>query len=245
LEQALAPTRAGLPKDLFEKSVGIVLISVVEVGFIFSGNVGSGILLKKNDDGSWSAPSAMGLAGVGWGFLVGGAMKDIVLFIFDKNSLEGMCGETGVRLGGQLNLTLGPMGRNYEGGIGISNKGAVGTYSVAYSKGAFLGLSVEGAMLGARSGVNDSFYGKVTTPTSILAGDVSMPTGRPTLIQNVYDKLVKLSEGQTYTPTPEEVQETEAAAEVAQKTSDEIAKSDPNVVKVDAAVEAEKEKASS
>jgi lipid-binding SYLF domain-containing protein len=92
-------------------------------------HVGSGILLKKNDDASWSAPSAMGLAGVGWGFLVGAAMKDIVLFIFDKNSLEGMCGETGVCIGGQLNLTLGPMERNFEGGIGISNKGAVGTYS--------------------------------------------------------------------------------------------------------------------
>jgi hypothetical protein len=72
-----------------------------------------------------------------------------------------------------------------------------------------------------------------------------MPTEKPTLIQNVYDKLTKLSEGKTYTPTPEEVKETEAAAAVAQKTSDEIAKSHPNVEKVDAVAEAEKEKAAS
>jgi hypothetical protein len=51
-------------------------------------------------------------------------------------------------------------------------------------------------------------------------------------------------ERKTATPTPEEVQEKEAAAEVAQKTSDEIAKSDPNVKKVDTIAEAEKEKAS-
>jgi D-aminopeptidase len=83
-------------------------------------------------------------------------------------------------------------------------------------------------MLGARSGVNNSFYGKVATPTGILGGE-----------------HIKLSEGKTYTPTPEEVQEKEAAAEVAQKTSDEIAKLDRNVEKVDAIAEAEKEKASS
>jgi lipid-binding SYLF domain-containing protein len=151
----------------------------VEAGFIFSGNVGSGILLKNNDDGSWSAPAAIGLGGVGWGWIAGAAMKDIIVFIFDKNSLEGMCRETGVRLGGQLNVTLGPAGRNFEGGIGISNRGAVGTYSVAFSKGAFGGLSVEGAMLGARSGVNDQFYGMTTTPLSILDGDVTMPADRP------------------------------------------------------------------
>jgi hypothetical protein len=31
-------------------------------------------------------------------------------------------------------LTLVPIGRNFEGGIGVSNCGAVDTYSVAFSK---------------------------------------------------------------------------------------------------------------
>jgi SH3 domain-containing YSC84-like protein 1 len=43
--------------------VGIILISVIEAGFIFSGNIGTGIVLAQKADGSWSAPSAIGLTG--------------------------------------------------------------------------------------------------------------------------------------------------------------------------------------
>jgi lipid-binding SYLF domain-containing protein len=238
---ALKPDQSGVPKDLFRKCVGIAIISVVEIGFIFSGNVGTGVLLKKKEDGTWSPPCALGLAGVGWGFLVGGAIKDIMIFIFDDNTMEGMCGDTGVRLGGQLNLTLGPFGRNYEGGIGISNKGAAGTFSVAFSKGAFLGASIEGAVLGPRSAVNDGFYGQTTTARSVVNGDVTMPADKPTLIQGVYDKLTKLAEGQTYTPTAKEAQTKEQAAAAAQKASEAVAAADSSVQKVDAAAEAAKE----
>jgi len=155
-----------------------------------------------------SPPCAMGLAGVSWGLLVGGAVKDIIVFIFDPKSMDGMCGDTGVRLGGQVNLTLGPWGRNYEGGIGVSKEGATGTISVAFSKGAFFSLSLAGAVLGSRGGVNDTFYDKVTSPKSIVNGDVTMPANRPTCIDEVYDKLAKLA-----TPPPEAPAAEEPAAD--------------------------------
>lgn len=191
-------------------------------------------------DGSWSPPCALGLAGVGWGFLVGGAIKEIMIFIFDDSTMEGMCGDAGLRLGGQLNLTLGPFGRNYEGGIGISNKGAVGTFSVAFSKGAFLGASIEGATLGPRSAVNDGFYGQTTRPGNIINGEFPMPVDKPTLIQGVYDKLNKLAEGEIHTPTAEEVKTKEQAAASAKKASEAVAATDASVQKVDAFAEAAK-----
>jgi lipid-binding SYLF domain-containing protein len=239
---ALNPKQKGIPRDLFRRCVGVAIISVVEVGLIFSGNVGTGILLKKKDDGSWSPPCALGLAGVGWGFLIGGAIKEILIFIFDQNTMDSMCGDAGVRIGGQLNLTLGPFGRNYEGGIGISNKGAVGTFSVAFSKGAFIGASIEGATLGPRTAVNNSFYGKSTTPESVINGGVTIPSFHPSLIQNVYEKLTKLAEGQSYTPTAAEAQTKEKAAAAAQKASDAVAAGDLSVQKVDAVAEAAKER---
>jgi lipid-binding SYLF domain-containing protein len=64
LEKALDPATNGVPRDLFRQAKGLVLISVLEVGFIFSGNVGTGILLAKKEN-DWSAPSAVGLAGIG------------------------------------------------------------------------------------------------------------------------------------------------------------------------------------
>ena len=54
---------------------GIILLSVVEAGFIFSGNVGTGVIIANKYDGTWSPPSALGLGGIGWGFMVGAEVK--------------------------------------------------------------------------------------------------------------------------------------------------------------------------
>ncbi|CAB9499226.1 LAS seventeen-binding protein 3 [Seminavis robusta] len=247
LEMALDPKQQGIPKGLFEKSIGLCIISVVEAGFIFSGNVGTGILLKKKADGSWSNPCAMGLGGVGWGLLVGAAVKDIIIFIFDENSMNGMMGEVGLRIGGQVNLTPGPFGRNYEAGVGVTTKGAVGTCSVAFSQGLFGSISIEGAMVGVRGGANDQFYNKVTNPHTILnTEELTLPENRPTLMESVYKHIAKLEEGNTHTPTEEETLQAQIAAKVAQEASEEMAQADPSgVLKVDAAEEAEKEKAAS
>ena len=190
----------------------------------------------------FSPPCAVGLGGMGWGFLVGGAVKDIIIFIFDENSMDGMLGETGFRIGGQVNLTLGPFGRNYEADVGISTNGALGTFSVAFSKGAFLGLSVEGANVSIREGVNDHFYGQVTTPRGVVGGDVTLPVHKPTLIHNVYEKLAKLAEGATHDPAENETLASQVAAKIAQEKSEQMAQSDPSgIMKVDANEEAKRE----
>jgi hypothetical protein len=67
-----------------------------------------------------------------------------------------------------------------------------------------------------------------------------MPSDKPTLIQGVFDKLSKLSEGQTYTLTDDEAKQKEAAAAAAQKASDEVNKTLPNIERVDANIEAAK-----
>jgi lipid-binding SYLF domain-containing protein len=65
LDQALDPDTNGVPKSLFEKAKGLILISVIEAGFIFTGNVGTGLLLAKKKGSTWSAPSAVGMTGIG------------------------------------------------------------------------------------------------------------------------------------------------------------------------------------
>ena len=79
------------------------------MGFVFSGNVGTGILLKKLDDqgNKWSSPVACGLTGVGWGLLVGGSIKDTMMFIFDEATLQKIgFDKMGLKLGAQVRLTF-------------------------------------------------------------------------------------------------------------------------------------------
>lgn len=96
------------------------------------------------------------------------------------------------------------------------------------------------AALGPRSSVNDNFYGMATTPRSIAEGGVTMPVGKPTLINEVYEKLNKLSAGQTYEPSPDEAARVASLRVSAQLASEEANRA-ADVVHVNAEAEAAKE----
>ena len=49
--------------------------------------VGTGVVIA-NKDGTWSAPSAIGLGGIGFGFMVGAEVKDIVMCVMDDTTLD-------------------------------------------------------------------------------------------------------------------------------------------------------------
>lgn len=196
LDRALSPETNGLHRGLFEKAKGIVLISSLEAGFIFSGNVGTGILMAKDQAGKWSPPSALGLTGVGWGFIVGVSAKDLMVFLFDEQTINAMTGDVGMKFGGQAEVTVGPWGRTVDANLNISNGGVGSTFTVAYTKGLFGGISIEGAVLGTRKAVNESFYNSAASPKEILFdGAVEVPADN-TVMPEVYRKLEMLSKGE-------------------------------------------------
>jgi SH3 domain-containing YSC84-like protein 1 len=245
LEEALKPHKTSIPTELFELCAGIVLISVVEVGFVFSGNVGTGIILRhtRNADGTqgWSLPSACGLTGLGYGLIAGASLKDILIFVMDEYTLNSMTTNHGLKLGAQGELTLGTIGRTAKMDMNFSSKGFGTTISIAYSKGLFGGISLEGSVVGVREISNIKFYGKDVSPMQILNGvGVTFPEGKVTLLDEVYDKLNKLAAGVEISEPTTEFSKIEAAKEEADKAADSI-KDDPDIVHVDVMVEAAKE----
>ena len=183
------------------------MISVVEVGFFVSGSIGTGIILKRNTNAAagtneWSYPVACGLGGLGWGFLAGGSVKDLIVFIFDDDTLNKMAyDKVGVKVGGQLEATLGASGRSANLDFTVSEKGFGNTISYAFSKGAFIGISVEGAVIGARHKINNKFYNSETiTPDEIFACGFEVSAIGETKLQNVYTKLALITAGSTAVP---------------------------------------------
>ena len=229
----------GIPKAFFETCVGVVLISVVEAGFIFSG---TGIILRKKEDGSWPPPSACGLTGLGWGFLIGASLKDLIVFVMDEGTLESMTANKGIKLGTQSEVTIGPLGRTYQFDSNLSLKNFGPTLAVAFSKGAFLGLSVSGSVIGPRPVTNNTFYGRDITTKEILYGDnVILPQDKVTLIEEVHSKLTKLAQGMVQDSADAAEEAKKASAKSVADAAGEASKSDPDVVQVDAAAEAAKE----
>jgi Las17-binding protein actin regulator len=148
----------------------------------------------------------------------------------------------GAKLGSQFEATVGPFGRAGFADFELSKEGWGPTFTLAYSKGAFAGIALQGAAVGARDFVNNKFYSAVVTPKDIVDGNVTVPADKTTMLQEVYDKLNKCLEGTTAEVTSEEEEKKKAAQEAAEKEHEAMAKEHAEeVVEVDAAELAAKE----
>ena len=52
-----------------------------QAGFLFSIRAGTGLVIARLADGSWSAPSAIGTAGVGAGLMAGAEMAEFLIIL--------------------------------------------------------------------------------------------------------------------------------------------------------------------
>ncbi|XP_053565711.1 SH3 domain-containing YSC84-like protein 1 isoform X2 [Bombina bombina] len=122
----------------------------------------------------WSAPSAIGVAGLGGGFEIGIEVSDLVIILNHKRAVKAFAKGGNLTLGGNFTVAMGPLGRNLEGDLAIRSSAAVYTY--CKSRGLFLGISLEGSALIERKDTNRKFYCQEDIRAyDILFGDVPCP----------------------------------------------------------------------
>lgn len=164
-----------IPAHVLQNAKGLVVLTVLKAGFLFSGRAGSGVILARLPDNSWSAPSAIVTAGAGVGGQIGAEITDFVFILNTRSAVESFSKAGSITLGGNVSLAAGPLGRNAEaaGTTNFSNAAAIFSYSK--TKGLFAGVSLEGSVLVERREANRKFYGQDCTSKSILAGRVEPP----------------------------------------------------------------------
>ncbi|KAL3656855.1 hypothetical protein V7S43_018198 [Phytophthora oleae] len=164
-----------IPLPLLTHAKGIAFLTVIKMGFVFTGRMGTGLVVARLPDGRWSAPSAIGTAGVGWGPQIGGEITDFVIILNTQRAVEAFCASGQVNLGAELGISAGPVGRVASGALEASASMDVAPcYSYSHSKGLFAGISLEGSVILSRSDINRSFYGKAV-PVAELLGGVEPP----------------------------------------------------------------------
>ena len=57
----------GIPDAILRSSKGLAIFTVLKVGAMVTYKMGTGLVLARRPDGSWSPPSAIMSCGVGWG----------------------------------------------------------------------------------------------------------------------------------------------------------------------------------
>jgi len=185
-----------IPRTVLENAKGFAIFTVFKAGFLFSARAGSGIVVARLPDGSWSAPSAIGTAGLGVGTQAGAEMTDFLIVLNTRSAIKSFMAAGSLTLGGNLSIALGPLGRNGEalGSLNTSGKLAA-MYSYSKTKGLFGGISVEGSVIAERQDANTLAYHSDVSVKGLLNGAVPRPDWAQPLYQTL-DTCTKFRGGQ-------------------------------------------------
>lgn len=155
-----------VPGWLLDRAYAVAVIpKVIKVGLTIGGRYGKGVMAVRRDDGSWSNPVFINLAGGSFGFQIGVQSTDIVLVFMSRASIEGIVGGK-VTLGADASVAAGPVGRQTSAATDIGFTAQV--YSYSRASGLFAGVALDGSALTIDHSSNEDFYGR----QGIMASDI-------------------------------------------------------------------------
>jgi len=178
----------GIPISLLKKAQGLAILpGVVKAAWALGGQYGSGIALVKKEDGSWSNPLFIKLAGGSFGLQLGVQKADLVLVFKNRRGVEEIAGNK-ITLGADLSVSAGPLGRSAEASTDLEMEAEI--YSYSRSKGLFAGLALKGGSLQFDKKASRNFYGSDLPGQKILYEGLPAPP----IVKKLQETLRQLSE---------------------------------------------------
>ncbi|KAF3068445.1 hypothetical protein GL218_08435 [Daldinia childiae] len=172
--QAFGPDKI-IPPSVLANAKGLAILTVIKAGFLGSARFGSGLVVARLPDGTWSAPSAIMTAGGGFGGQIGFELTDFVFILNDSHAVKTFSQQGSITLGGNVSIAAGPVGRNAEAAGAASLRSVAGVFSYSKTKGLFAGVSLEGSAIVERRDANEKLYGQRWTAAQLLTGSVRSP----------------------------------------------------------------------
>ncbi len=172
----------GIPQELLESAKCIAIIpGDVKFAFIFGGNYGRGLATCRTGHG-WSAPLFLAIEGGSVGYQIGGSSTDIVMLFMNDHALHSLLSDR-FKLGADASVAAGPVGRNAAAGTDLKLNAEILSYS--RSKGVFIGVSLNGAVVQADKSGDRAMYGHNVSRHEILSGKVAVPQSAQALLHEV------------------------------------------------------------
>jgi lipid-binding SYLF domain-containing protein len=182
LDEIMGTPDKGIPEQLLASAKCVAVIpSMVKIGFVFGGRHGRGIATCRTATG-WSAPAPFSVTGGSWGLQIGGEAIDVVMLVMNDKGMEKMLSSK-FKIGADASAAAGPVGRHVEGTTDWKMRAEVLTYSRA--RGAFAGLTVNGASITQDKDGTRILYGRMVPSAQFLNGQVKAPEGSHNFLATV------------------------------------------------------------
>lgn len=165
----------GIPQDLFDKAKCVAIIpGMKKAGFVVGGNYGKGVMTCRDSSSAsgWTGPSTVRMEGGSFGAQIGAGETDVVMLVMNQDGADKLMGDK-FTFGGDASAMAGPIGRDASAQTDAKLTAGILTYSRA--RGAFAGITLNGATLRPDNDDNRKIYGQEVSHKDILSGKVPAP----------------------------------------------------------------------
>ncbi|PYX36261.1 MAG: hypothetical protein DMG75_11150 [Acidobacteria bacterium] len=182
LKEIMDAPDKGIPAEVLDGARCIAVVPhLIKGGFVIGGKHGRGVATCRTAAG-WSAPSFSSVGGRSWGLQIGAEGVDLVMLVMNEQGMQHLLSSK-FQISGEGSAAAGPVGRHASAGTDWKLNTEMLTYS--RSKGAFAGLTLEGAVVEQDNDSTEAIYGKDVPFRKVLMGDVRPPASAASFMHAV------------------------------------------------------------
>ena len=182
LHEVMGTPDKGIPEEVLEHAKCIAVVPhMIKGGFVIGAENGKGVATCRTSKG-WSAPAFFAITGGSWGLQIGVEGIDLVMVIQNDKGMQHLLSSK-FQIGADASAAAGPVGRHASADTDWKMDAEILTYSRA--KGAFAGLTLNGASIRRDDDAMKAVYGPGVTTQGVLAGSVPPPAGAHEFLRTV------------------------------------------------------------
>jgi SH3 domain-containing YSC84-like protein 1 len=174
LHEVMSAPDKGIPEEVLEHAKCVAVVPhMLKGGFVFGAENGRGVATCRTAEG-WSAPAFFAITGGSWGLQIGVEGVDLVMIIQNDRGMQRLL-QSKFAIGADASAAAGPVGRHASADTDWKLNTEILTYSRA--KGAFAGLTLNGAAIRRDDDSMEAVYGRHVTTRAALTGRVKATEG--------------------------------------------------------------------
>ncbi|KAK4961260.1 hypothetical protein LTR10_001750 [Elasticomyces elasticus] len=159
-----------MPIEVLAGAKGLAIFSAFRAGMYFAGSSGSGVVVARLPNGTWSPPSGFSVKSGGVGFVYGVDVFDCVCVLNTQAAVDAYTSPE-FKVGGRVDFAAGPVGGKFDAG----ETPPVWTYTK--SRGVYGGVTFDGTSIKEQMKANTEFFGEPVAAANILQGKVQDQKG--------------------------------------------------------------------
>ena len=151
----------------------VICPRVFRAGFILGGEGGGCVLVARAGNGSWSDPAFYDMGGGSIGLQIGVQDAQVMMMIMNDKALSAVM-DSQFKIGADASIAVATIGGSIGGSTTAAMHADIVTFALA--RGLFAGISLNGALLSADTGWNQTYYGQPYASRQIV---VDMSANNP------------------------------------------------------------------